>query len=222
MAKRSKAKKSKAKKKSSKGSAPARKKKTANKSAKKAARLTPASYLQKIEDFRQLVSAGGANVNVGAIVDLFVPDAPSPPGPATVGLTLGAASPPTGPWFSGRTPITNLFTALNRSFPGLVLTYPNQKRPADGNTVAVEASLDTGAQNADWHPVGAPRSPPISTIAHAPHAKPHGSHNLPVCAIFTFDPTPGSDLIQNLALYFDRYRMAKDLWDGANPRDPWS
>ena len=68
------------------GSAPARKKKTAKKSAKKAARLTPASYLQKIEDFRQLVSAGGANVNVGAIVDLFVPDAPSPPGPATVGL----------------------------------------------------------------------------------------------------------------------------------------
>jgi hypothetical protein len=189
--------------------------------------MANAAYVQQIELFRQLVSAGGAAVNVGVIVNLFVPDAPSPPGPASVGLTLGAASPvptPVGPWFYGQygpKSITSVFTALNQSFPDLVLTYPNAKRLEDGSTVAVEASLDTGKQNADWHPVGAGASPPISNIVHAPHAKPNGSLHLPVCAVFTFDPTPGSILIQNLALYFDRYRMAKDLWDGNHPANPW-
>jgi hypothetical protein len=120
--------------------------------------------------------------------------------------------------FSGRTgpgSLTSLFTALSQSFPGLSLTYPNPERPADGGTVAVEAVLNTGPQNADWQPQGAGHSPPISSIGHAPHAKPHGSVNLPVCAVFRFDGGGGG--IQNLAMYFDRWRLAKDLWDVAHP-----
>ncbi len=172
------------------------------------------SYLDTIETFRQLVSAGAAgnDVNVGAIVDLFVSDAA---GPATVGLTLGTAS--LGPWFSGKTgpnSITSLFTALNQSFPNLALTYPNNERPADGDTVVVEALLNTGPQGAQWGPQGAAASPPISPIHPAPVGKPNGSQNLPVCAVFRFGAGGG---IRILSLYFDRWRLAQDLWDGMHP-----
>src|SRR5262249_10364269 len=138
--------------------------------------------------------------------NLFVPDNPAPPGPPNVGLTTG------GPQFTGQGPIGNLFTGLFASFPNLMFTYPNVLRPADGNVVAVEAFLTTGVLHARWCAPHVPHSRPLSDVVPAPG---RNSVNLPLCAVFTFDRS--SYLIQNLALYFDRWRMAMDLWDGANP-----
>lgn len=163
------------------------------------------SYLDVIENFRQLVSAGINNVV--NIQGLFVPDDPTQGGPPNVGLTTG------GPQFTGQAGIYSLFTGLYQSFPHLVLTYPTGRRPEDGNTVAVEAYLTTGVQNRKWNPPGANPSAPISDIE--PSGAKAGSVNLPLCAVFLF--YPGTGLIQNLALYFDRWQMAKDLWDGARP-----
>jgi hypothetical protein len=163
------------------------------------------SYLDTIENFRQLVSAGVNNVaNIQA---LFVPDDPTLGGPPNVGLTTG------GPQFTAQGGIYSLFTGLYQSFPHLVLRYPTGRRPEDGNTVAVEALLTTGVQNQQWAPPGAAASPPISHIV--PSGAKGGSVDLPLCAVFLF--YPGTGLIQNLALYFDRWQMAKDLWDGSHP-----
>lgn len=161
------------------------------------------SYTAIIDNFRQLVSAG-AN-NVAAIQALFVGDAA--PGPPNVGLTTG------GPQFTNQKNIGYLFAALHDSFPNLVLQYPSNLRLAAGDTVAVEAVLDTGAHVQRWQPQNAPASPPISLIDPVGRR----SQTLPVCAVFKFVTVGGNDLIKNLALYFDRWQMAKDLWDGANP-----
>ena len=97
---------------------------------------------------------------------------------------------------------------------------------ADGKTIAIEAILSTGIARAGrpWAP-GGHGSPPISNIVPT---SAHQTQNLPVCAVFTFDPTPNNtSLIQNLALYFDRWRMAvgwttpagvaiPGLWDHAH------
>jgi hypothetical protein len=98
-------------------------------------------------------------------------------------------------------------------FPDVVLAPANGLQLTDGDTIAIEATLSTGLQTAghQWVPGGHP-SPPISLIV------PDGNHQsqyLPVCAVFTFDDNSG--LIQNLAFYFDRWKMAMDLWDGAHP-----
>ncbi len=159
-------------------------------------------YTDTIDTFRQLVSAGVNNVT--KIKALFVPDDPGQGGPPNVGLTTG------GPQFNTQDMIGSLFTALFTSFPNLVLRYPTAVRPADGNTVVVEAVLTTGAHVADWAPNGG-GSPPISNIHHAGRS----SVDLPVCAVFLF--YPASSKIQNLALYFDRWRLAQDLWDKTNP-----
>ena len=161
------------------------------------------SYTAIITNFQQLVSAG-AN-NVAAIQALFVGDAA--PGPANVGLTTG------GPQFTNQQNIGYLFTALHRSFPHLVLTYNSNLRLAGGDTVAVEAILETGAHAQRWQPQNAPVSPPISLI----DPKQRSSQTLPVCAVFKFVTVGGNDKIKNLALYFDRWQLAKDLWDKANP-----
>src|SRR5262249_197564 len=104
-----------------------------------------------------------------------------------------------------------LFTALFASFPNLVLSYVNNVRPEDGNTIAVEALLTTGPHQAKWAPSGAPVSPPLSLI----EPQGHGS-DLPVSSVFLVE-SPHSDLIKNLGLYFDRWRLAMDVWDRVHP-----
>jgi len=155
-----------------------------------------------VDTFRQTVNAH----NVAHVQGLFVQDIAGPPPYPNVGLTTGV-----GPQFTFQSGIGILFRSLFASFPNLVLSYVNTIRPEDGNTVAVEALLTTGPHAAQWAPPGAPVSPPISLI----EAKGHGSTNLPVCAVFLFDG--GSDLIKNLGLYFDRWKLAMDLWDRAHP-----
>jgi hypothetical protein len=144
--------------------------------------------------------------NVTVMQSLFVQD--SPPGNPiypNIGLTTG------GPQFKGQRAIGVLFQQLFTSFPNIVFAPANGLQLTDGNTTAIEATLSTGNQVARWLP-GGHASAPLSPIV--PDGK-HSSQYLPVCAVFTFDNSNG--LIQNLALYFDRWRLAKDLWDGANP-----
>jgi hypothetical protein len=155
-----------------------------------------------VQTFRQTVNAH----IVAPVQALFVQDTAGPPPYPNVGITTGI-----GPQFTFQHGIGVLFTALFTSFPHLALSYVNTVRPVDGNTIAVEALLTTGPHHALWAPQGAPVSPPISLI----EPKGHGSTNLPVCAVFLFDG--GSDLIKNLGLYFDRWKLAMDLWDRAHP-----
>jgi hypothetical protein len=160
------------------------------------------THLTAVETFRQLVNAH----NVAPVQGLFVQDIAGPPPYPNVGLTTGV-----GPQFKFQNGIGILFTALFASFPNLVFSYVNTLRPVDGDTIAVEALLTTGAHEVQWAPQGAPVSPPLSLI----EPKGHGSTDLPVCAVFLFDH--GSDLIKNLGLYFDRWKLAMDLWDRAHP-----
>ena len=154
-----------------------------------------------MDKFFQIVSDG--THNVAGIQNLFVLDSKGSPYP-NVGLTTG------GPQFQFQKGIAILFTALFASFPDLVFSRANALQPTDGNTIAVEAILDTGPHAAKWAPKGAPISPPIQLIDPK-----GGGSNLPVCAVFTFDG--GSNSIKNLGLYFDRWKLAMDLWDRSNP-----
>jgi hypothetical protein len=144
--------------------------------------------------------------NVAFMQSLFVPDTP-PGNPLypNIGLTTG------GPQFTGQHAIGVLFQQLFTSFPNLVFAPANALQLTDGNTIGIESTLSTGVQMAPWLPAGKP-SPPLSPIV--PDKKRHSDY-LPVCAIFTFDPNSG--LIQNLGLYFDRWKLATDLWDGKHP-----
>jgi hypothetical protein len=143
--------------------------------------------------------------NVTFMQSLFVQDTP-PGNPIypNIGLTTG------GPQFTGQRAVGILFQQLFTSFPDIVFAPANGLRLTDGNTTAVEATLSTGIQMAQWLP-GGNASLPLSPIV--PDKK-HHSDYLPVCAVFTFD---SGGLIQNLALYFDRYKLATDLWDGVSP-----
>jgi hypothetical protein len=162
-----------------------------------------------IASFFAVVGPAGSSPqhhNVPVMQSLFVQDTP-PGNPIypNIGLTTG------GPQFTGQRHIGVLFQQLFASFPDIVFAPANGLQLTDGNTTAIEATLSTGNQIARWLP-GGHASAPLSPIV--PDGR-HSSQYLPVCAVFTFDT--GSGLIQNLALYFDRWKLAKDLWDGANP-----
>ena len=146
--------------------------------------------------------------NVATVQGFFVGNIAGPPNYPNVGLTTG------GPQFTFQNGIGILFTALFDAFPDMVLSYANgplAPRPTAGQTIAVEAVLDTGEHQKKWKPKGTAISPPIGLINPA-----GGASTLPLCAVFTFDGTPQC-LIKNLSLYFDRWKMAMDLWDRANP-----
>ena len=162
------------------------------------------THLTAVDTFRTTVNAH----IVAPVQGLFVPDNKGSPPYPNVGLTTGV-----GPQFKYQNGIGILFTALFASFPNLVLSYVNNVRPQsqDGNTVTVEALLTTGPHEAIWAPNGAPVSPPLALI----EPKGHGSTDLPVCAVFLFDDS--SDQIKNLGLYFDRWRLAMDVWDRVHP-----
>jgi hypothetical protein len=183
------------------------------------------TYVQTLATFFKVVGSKGSAPewqNVGIMQGLFVQNTPAAhPMYPNVGLTTG------GPQFTGQNNIGILFTHLFHCFPDIVFAPANGLRLTDGNTIGIEATLSTGKQpvGRQWAP-GGHASPPMSPIV--PDGQ-HQSQNLPVCAVFTFDPTPNSSLIQNLALYFDRWKMAMGtpvqgvnpaihgLWDQANP-----
>jgi hypothetical protein len=167
-------------------------------------------YTATIANFFQVVAPKGTTPvwqNVGFMQSQFVQDT-TVSGTLTypnVGLTTG------GPQFTGQKPIGTLFTELFNCFPGIVFAPANGLQLSDGNTIAVEAILSTGTQAKDWAP-GGNKSPPLSNVTH----NNTNTTQLPVCAVFMFDPN--SSLIQNLALYFDRWKLSYDLWDKAKPK----
>jgi hypothetical protein len=174
---------------------------------------------QTLATFFQVVSPAGStpvSQSVSTMQSLFVLDRPAPPPNAiypNVGLTTG------GPQFTGQVAVGVLFAHLFHCFPDMVFAPANGLRLTDGNNIAIEALLSTGLHRVGrpWAP-GGHASPPISPIV--PDGN-HQSQNLPVCAVFTFNAS--DSLILNLALYFDRWKMAvgtpgsPGLWDHANP-----
>jgi hypothetical protein len=79
---------------------------------------------------------------------------------------------------------------------------------SSGNMIIVQANLNTGKHRAPWFRFGDQAySKPLSDI------EPDNSQNafVPACAVFTFG---GGSLINNLAIYMDRWQMASDLWPG--------
>lgn len=166
------------------------------------------AYTDTITSFKKIVGPGGS-LDPFAMTNLFVKDAPAPPGPAYVGLTTRV-----GPVFTGQKNINELFAHLFDVFPNMVFQL-NTQQLVYGNMMAIEALLTTGNQKAGkpWAPLGN-TSAPISNVV--PDGA-HGATNFPVCAVFTFDDVTPSDLIKNLALYFDRWALAMALWDGKLP-----
>jgi hypothetical protein len=163
-----------------------------------------------IAAFFGVVSPAGSSPqhqNIAFMQSLFVQDHPTGnPRYPNIGLTTG------GPQFTGQQAIHILFHQLFTSFPDVVFAPANGLQLTDGNTTAIEATLSTGIQVAPWFQ-GKLASPPLSPIV--PDKK-HHSDYLPVCAVFTFEKHSG--LIRNLGLYFDRFKLASDLWDGASPK----
>jgi hypothetical protein len=164
------------------------------------------SYADTIATFFKVLAAPGSTPEahqLNSMMALFVQDGGGFP---NVGLTTG------GPQFTGRNAIQTLFGHLFTVFPAIVFAPANSLQLSSGNTVAVEAILNTGYQGAgqQWAPGGA-RSEPVSTVV------PDGHHQsqLPACAVFTLNSTTAK--INNLAIYFDRWQLAMDLWDRVNP-----
>ena len=166
-----------------------------------------------VRSFFALVGTGGSQ-NVPSIVVQFVPDNPRPPGPANVGLTTG--NPVTaGPQFQGQAGVTDLFTTLRNTFTSYAFDYaPDPHTPClmvGNNMIAVEMMVTLGELQNSWNPTTVRPSPPLSIIG--PNTRPTSS--LPACGVFTMDPA--STKIINLALYFDRWKLAQDKWDKTNP-----
>lgn len=177
-----------------------------------------------ITAFFTVVTSGGGNYgNVAWLMqNVFVPNDANPPTVPRLGIAVGAD--PAGPQFVGVAEVTAFFTALlTDSFPtSSFYAVPNtlycysspDGKKIDGNTITVQARLDTGLMQLPWNPQTTTKnfySLPLSGID--PDMKKTATSRVPACAVFTFDP--GSHMIKQLAVYMDRWQMAADLW----PRD---
>jgi hypothetical protein len=175
----------------------------------------PATQSDTVKDFFKLVITGGSQ-HIPSIMALFVPDQPQPPGPPNIGLTTG------GPTFTTQNGIDNLFKTLKKSLPqyGLDPT-PNPNNPQlliGVNQISVEAILNAGKWKHSWDPSPpVPKSRPLSHVKGTDEGGSGGiTTQLSVCAVFTLDSN-SPFLIRNLALYFDRWKLAHDKWDKTNP-----
>lgn len=158
----------------------------------------------KLNDFFQVLTPGAAGhyKNVAEMMALFCAVSADNKLPA-VGLT------DFGPNFEGAD-VEDLWEQLFKTFPDdIKLTeIPPRTRSTGPTTIMVQTRLE-GTHKHDWfshaHPPGHKdhHSPPLSGLPVA-----NKKMNLPACAVFTFD---GSDKITKLSIYFDRYRMAKQL-----------
>ena len=141
----------------------------------------------------------------GLMTSAFSPDSADHKTPS-VGLTHD------GPQFLGATAVEMLITQIFKSFPDIALTIladiPDRLYSQNGPTrVALQGRL-AATHEENWFPIGHKHySPPISDI----HPDKVQLFKVPVCAVFTLD---ANNLISNWTLYFDRYRMAQQLWPG--------
>jgi hypothetical protein len=147
------------------------------------------------------------------VMTVFCADTPAnPPPPKLPDIpTVGLAH--DGPQFKGRDLIETLFIRLFKSFPDISLApLPGLTRlySQSGPTrIAFQAKI-IGTHDDKWFEKSHPKygdklySPPISDI------DPDQLHamNLAACPIFALD---ASYLITNWTIYFDRYRMWRQL-----------
>lgn len=136
---------------------------------------------------------------------------------ASASLGIGSGSDPqlgpqSGPQFPTPDAIKLAFNQIVKSFPHAIFTpFPSAAAAvycSSGNTIIVQAQLNTGKHQKLWFPFGSSAySKPLSDI------EPDGTQNafVPACAVFTFDT---AQKILNLAIYMDRWQMAVDLWPG--------
>ena len=113
-----------------------------------------------------------------------------------------------GPGFVGQAAIQGLFAQFFMCFAALTLKdvgFPWMSSN-DQQTIAVRFTLQ-GTQQGPWFSQGNPNgnnySLPLSEIAPSQNAS-----QIPSCSVFTFDNT---NLITNLSLYMDRYKLMRDL-----------
>ena len=141
---------------------------------------------------------------------------------STTAPNVGIASAAGSPQFTGAVAVRQLFNRLFMSFPNIVYgpvtgtpyCYSSLDNGVtiEGNTITVQTLLTTGVMAERWFPASHKAySKPLSDIDLDPKAAAN-SQNRPACAVFSFDPT--SNRISNLAIYFDRWQMAVDLWPG--------
>jgi len=124
----------------------------------------------------------------------------------TVGLTNRQ-----GPMFVGRAAIQTLFGQLFKSFQNMVWTA-TALRLKEGNVIGIELDV-TGRHDREWFQGDPFGSPPFSQIQQGnidPHPGNRRTMNIPAFAVFTFDGSANC-LVQNLALYFDRYKLMDQL-----------
>jgi hypothetical protein len=177
---------------------------------KKLTKSTPNPNLPAVKKFFTLLGTGTTSAaDISSILKLFSPDSSgAPPTSPNVGI---AGS---GPQFVGQKAISILFTQLTTSFPGItILPVSNAVYcfSADGNTITVQTTVDTGAYMQPWFGGGsAAYSQPLSDLK--PNKK--NTSTVPAYAAFTFDT---NNLIQNLAVFMDRWQMAADLWNKTDP-----
>jgi hypothetical protein len=179
------------------------------------------SNTDTITKFFTVVTSGGTNYGDVAwlMKNVFVQDDAKPPTMPRVGIAVGAD--PQGPQFVGVDEVTAFFTALFKdSFPkASFYAVPNtlycysspDGNKIDGNTITVQARLDTDLLQQPWHPQTAIKnfySLPLSDID--PDQNKKATSRVPACAVFAFDP--GSHMIKQLRDYMDRWQMAADLW----------
>jgi hypothetical protein len=160
---------------------------------------------QTLDDFLRVVNdphyGNYQNVNY-LLTNVFCPNDPSHLIPS-VGLT------DYGPQFVGAPEVGVLFRRLFVTFKDFKLEqlvgpprYYDDK--AKITAIVIQARL-SGTHTGPWFPKGNPHySPPLSDI-DPPKNK---FTDLPACAVFSFD---ANGLIANIAIYFDRDRMAREL-----------
>ncbi len=107
-----------------------------------------------------------------------------------------------GPAFTGVAPVTTLFTQLFTTFPDLAWTGAGPELYSkDGNTIGVQINI-SGTFAAAWFQT-THRSLPLSQLGSGTQNN-LGNPGLPAVAVFTFN---GSNKIQQMALYLDRYAL---------------
>ena len=142
--------------------------------------------------------------NTTDMMNLFCADNPSAnPTIPCVGVT------DYGPQFKGRADVLTLWAQLFTTFPddiALTQILPRTYSKAAPTTIIVQTKL-SGTHKADWfEPNTHPHySPPLSGLPIAGNTM-----SLAACSVFTFDSSH-NPLITKVAIYFDRYRMAKEL-----------
>jgi len=177
--------------------------------------------MDNVRAFFALLGKHGSQ-DVTEILKLFVGDNDAA-GPPNIGLTTGNKK-TAGPQFNKVVGIMDLFSTLQNSFSQYALDTAPDGNPntaqlmTGGNMISAEAMLTTGNWKSHWAPTTVAPSPPLSLIDGSDEGGGGGKPTkIPVCAVFTMDD-PGSDKIINLALYFDRWKLANDMWDKQNPQ----